>query len=55
MGVLEAGPGKQEVVKPVIERHAGDGDAKVGHVGEARQRHAPGAWTWRKMTSCSSP
>ena len=39
MGMLEARVGQPEVIEPVIERLAGDGDAQVGHVGEIRQPH----------------
>src|SRR4051812_43360637 len=37
MRVLEAGVSEPEVVKPVIQPHAGDRDAEIGHVGEVRQ------------------
>ena len=36
MGVLETGIGQPEVVEAMVERHAGDGDGEVGHVGEIR-------------------
>ena len=42
VGMFEARTGKPEVVEPVIEQRAGDGDAKVGHVGEVRQPHPAG-------------
>jgi hypothetical protein len=34
MGVLEARIDQAEVIEPVIERLAGDGDRQIGHVGE---------------------
>ncbi len=37
MGMLEAAIGEPEVVEPVIERLAGNGDAEAGHIGEIRQ------------------
>jgi hypothetical protein len=37
MGVLPAREGQPEVVEPVIERHAGDADAAIAHVGEIGQ------------------
>ena len=42
MGMLEAGIGEPEVIEPVVERLAGDGDGKIAHVGEVGQAHAPG-------------
>ncbi len=42
--MLPAAVGQHEVVKPVGQRLAGDGDAEFGSVGEVRQRHAPGVW-----------
>jgi len=39
MGVFEAGKGKTEVIEPMIQRLAGDGDAKIAHVGEVGQSH----------------
>ena len=42
MGVLEAGEGQAEVIEPVIERRAGDGDAEIAHVGEVRQPEPTG-------------
>ena len=42
MGMLEAGIGEPEMVEPVIERLAGDGDAGAAHVGEIRQADAAG-------------
>jgi hypothetical protein len=36
-GVLPAREGQHAVVQAVIERHAGDRDARVGHDGEVRQ------------------
>src|SRR5262249_39920335 len=41
MGVLEAGECKPEVVEPMIERLAGDGDAQISHVREVGQAHPP--------------
>ena len=43
------------MVEQVRERHAAEGDPEGGHVGEVGLRHAPGAWTCGKMTSCSGP
>ena len=40
MGMLEAGEGQPEVIEPVIERHTGDGDAEIAHVGEVGQAPA---------------
>jgi hypothetical protein len=37
MAVLPAGKGQTEVIKPVIERHAGDADAEIAHRGEIGQ------------------
>ena len=34
MGVLPAREGQAEVIEPVIERHTGDADAVIAHVGE---------------------
>ena len=42
VGVLEAGPGEAEVIEPMLERLAGDGDAGPAHVGEVRQAEAAG-------------
>ena len=42
VGMLEAGIGEPEVIEPVIERLTGDGDGKIGHVGEVGQAHASG-------------
>ena len=42
VGVREAGVSEPEVVEPVVEALAGDGDAEVGHVGEVRQSDPPG-------------
>jgi hypothetical protein len=42
MGVLETRAGQPEVVQPVLERLAGDGDAEVAHVGEVRQAEPAG-------------
>jgi len=42
MRLLEARPGEPEVIKPVIQRDAGDADAEIGHVGEVRQSHPAG-------------
>jgi len=36
-GVFPAGEGKAEMVEPVIERHAGDRDGELAHVGEVGQ------------------
>ncbi len=40
MGVLPAREGQAEVIEPVIERHAGDADAVIAHVGEIGQAPA---------------
>jgi hypothetical protein len=40
MGVFEAGKGQTEVIEPAVEQLAGDGDAKIGDLGEVRQPHA---------------
>src|ERR1700692_2050738 len=37
MGVLPAGEGQAEMVKPVIEWRAGDADAAIAHVGKVGQ------------------
>jgi hypothetical protein len=37
MSVLPAREGQAEVIEPVIQRHAGDADAVIAHVGEIRQ------------------
>ena len=42
MGVFEAGIDEAEVIEPVIEGHAADGDGEVAHVGKVGQAHAPG-------------
>jgi hypothetical protein len=34
MGVLPAREGQTEVIEPVIERHTGDADVVIAHVGE---------------------
>lgn len=39
--MLEARAGEPEMIEPVIQRRAGDGDAQVGHVGEVGQAEAP--------------
>lgn len=40
--MLEAGIGEPEMIQPVLERHARDCDALLGHVGEIRQSHPTG-------------
>ena len=52
---LDIGVGQHQVVDQVRERHAGQRDAEVGHVGEVGLRHAAGRWTCSKMTSWSGP
>jgi hypothetical protein len=42
MGVFEAGIDEAEVIEPVIEGDAADGDVEVAHVGEVGQAHAAG-------------
>ena len=42
MGMLEPRIDQPEVVKPMFEPHAGDGDAEVGHVGKIRHAHPAG-------------
>ena len=42
MGMLEARIGEPEVIEPVIEGLAGDGDGQIGHVGEVGQAHPAG-------------
>ena len=42
MGMLEARIGQPEVVEPVLEGLAGDGDREVAHVGEVGQDEPPG-------------
>ncbi len=37
MGMLPAREGQAEVIEPVIERHTGDADAVIAHVGEIGQ------------------
>jgi hypothetical protein len=37
MGMLPAREGQAEVIEPVIERHTGDADAVIAHLGEIRQ------------------
>ena len=39
--MLPAAVGQHEVIEPVRERLAGDGDTELAGVGEVRQRHAP--------------
>jgi hypothetical protein len=39
VGMLEARVDQAEVIEPVIERRAGDGDRQARHVGEVRQAH----------------
>ncbi len=41
VGVLEARVGQPEMVQPVVERLAGDGDGELAHVGEVRQAEPP--------------
>ena len=40
MGVFEAGERQTEVIEPAVQQLAGDGDAKIGDLGEVRQAHA---------------
>ena len=42
MGVFEAGPDQAEMIEPMVERHVGDGDAEVAHVGEIGQSQPAG-------------
>ena len=42
MGMLEARIGQPEMVEPVIQRLAGNGDGQVAHVGEVRQPEPAG-------------
>ncbi len=42
MGVLEPRVDQPEVIEPMIERLARDGDHQVAHVGKIRQAHPPG-------------
>jgi len=42
MDMLEAAIGQPEVIEPVDQWLARDGDAEIGHVGEIRQTHATG-------------
>jgi len=37
MGVVPADKGQTEVIEPVVERHTGDADAVVAHVGKIGQ------------------
>src|SRR5207248_7042097 len=37
MGMLPAREGQAEVIEPVIERHTGDADAVIAHLGEIGQ------------------
>ncbi len=39
MTVLPAREGQSEVIEAVIERHAGDADAEIAHIGEIGQPH----------------
>src|SRR5215472_6491223 len=39
MSVLPAREGQAEVIEPVIQRHTGDADAVIAHVGEIRKPH----------------
>src|SRR5258707_4066913 len=39
MGMRKAREGEPEVIEPVQQRRARDGDAKAAHVGEVRQAH----------------
>ena len=45
MGMFEAGKRKAEVIEPMIERQAGDGDAKIAHVGKVGLSHP----AWRML------
>jgi len=45
MGMLEARAGQAEVIEPVIERRARDGDAQARHIGEIRKPKP--AWRMR--------
>ena len=42
MDMFEAAMGQPEVIKPMDQGLARDGDAQIGHVGEIRQAHAAG-------------
>jgi hypothetical protein len=42
MNMLKAAISQPEVIKPMDQRLACDGDAQIGHVGEIRQAHATG-------------
>ena len=42
MDMLKAAISLPEVIKPMDQGLARDGDAKIGHVGEVRQSHAAG-------------
>ena len=42
MGMLEPRPDETEVIKPMVEGDAANGDTKIGHIGEVRQSHP--AW-----------
>ena len=42
MDMFEAAIGQPEVIKPMDQWLARDGNAEVGHVGEIRQTHATG-------------
>jgi hypothetical protein len=43
------------VIEPVIERHTGDSDAVIAHVGEIGEPSRPGKGSCRKTTSRSAP
>ena len=42
MDMFEAALGQPEVIKPMDQGLASDGDAQISHVGEIRQTHAAG-------------
>src|SRR5260370_12143746 len=41
MGMFEAGKGQTKVIEAMIEKLAGDSDAKIVHLGEVRYSHPP--------------
>ena len=56
LGMLEAGMGEREVIQPMLEQHAGNGDPEPARVGEVGQAHpTPVSWTCGKMTSRAGP